>query len=338
VYAGNIPNDVTVFKDRLIAVGGVNDGCCDASFSKRTRALVWISMDGTEWRLAPESSAFDLGHMAAVAATETDIVAVGTLNLKSEVYPGAIDFTPAVWTSQDGQHWTVVRDVPALVDVVAGPMGFLAVAQTDDGPEIWASASGSDWDRVAGAPELGSGEELRLVATDVGYLLMGYAFAPVEQGVLWRSTDGASWSRVPSDEAFLGAHFEDGAAMGGRLVVVGWDDKAPDMAWTSLDGLRWEGAGAASGITSATFMKAIVANGTLLVTGIDDGSGGSGPPAMASWTSADGLTWHQVQGKADELRHGINAWVPWGDSVIAVGRAEPQNPGELFGPGAYIIR
>ena len=340
VYAGNIPSDVTVFNDQLIAVGGVNDGCCDASFSKRTRALVWISEDAAEWRLAPDSDAFDLGHMVAVAATGTDIVAVGTLNLKSEEHPGAIDFTPAVWTSQDGQQWTLVRDVPELVDVVVGPMGFLAAAQTDDGPEIWASASGSEWDRATGASELGSGDELRLVATDLGYLLLGFEFAPtVEKGILWWSMDGASWNRVPSHEAFTGARFEDAAAIGGRLMVVGGDDNAPDMAWSSVDGLSWEGTGGVFGVENGTITNAIVTNGTLLVTGIDWGAVDIGRAGMASWTSVDGVAWSRVPdmpelGPIDE----INAWVASGDRVIGVGSSDPQNPGELYGPGAFIIR
>ena len=339
VYAGNVPNDVTVFNDRLVAVGGVNDGCCDASFSKRTRALVWISRDAAEWRLAPESDVFDLGHMVAVAANGTNIVAVGTLNLKSEEYPGAIDFRPAVWTSQDAQHWTVVRDVPALVDIVSGPTGFLAAAQTDAGPEIWASATGSDWDRVAGASELGTGEALRLVATDLGYLLLGVDL-DAEKGLLWRSTDGASWDRVPSHEAFIGAHFEDGAAIGGRLIVVGWNDNAPDKAWTSVDGLSWEAAGDDFGVENGTIRNAIVTNGTLLVTGLDWGAVDVGPPPMASWTSVDGVTWARVPDMPDELRpiHEINDWVAWGDGVIAVGTGDPQNPGEIVGPGAVIIR
>ena len=62
VYAGNIPDDVTVFKDRLIAVGGVNDGCCDGGFSKGTKALVWISRDAPNgvWRRTPTRSTWDI--------------------------------------------------------------------------------------------------------------------------------------------------------------------------------------------------------------------------------------------------------------------------------------
>ena len=61
---------------------------------------------------------------------------------------------------------------------------------------------------------------------------------------------------------------------------------------------------------------------------------------MVSWTSVDGVAWRRVPDMPDELRpiHEINDWVAWGDRVIAVGTDDPQNPGEIVGPGACIIR
>jgi hypothetical protein len=339
IYGGNIPDDVVVFNDRLIAVGGVNGGCCDGGFSRQTQALVWTSRDGAEWRLAPDSAVFDLGHMRAVAATEADIVVVGTLNLKSVEFPGSADPTPAVWNSDDGQHWSVLRDVPRFVDIAAGPAGFIAAAQTDEGAEVWTSASGRAWHRTAGPAELGPGGALRLVAAGAGFLLLGTDPA-MERAIVWRSEDGATWDRAPNQEALDGAWLEDGAAIGGRLVVVGRNDEAPPMAWTSEDGMTWQAAGDVFGVESGVLAEAIVVNGTLLVTGFDDGAADAKPASMAFWTSNDGVSWQVVphRPRGSGRIHEINDWVVFGDGVVAVGRADPRQAGEIVGPGAWLIR
>lgn len=337
VYGGNVPNDVVAFRERLIAVGGVNGGCCDGGFSKVTQALVWTSPDGAEWRLAQDFDVFDFGHMAAVAANDADIVAVGTLNLKSKDFPGAIDIRPAVWTSQDGERWTLLRDVPTFVDVVNHPAGFLAVAQTDAGPEVWRSTDGSEWERLTSATELGAGEARRVVASPLGYLILGTE-PSTEEAVVWRSNDGTSWDRAPSQGSFSRTQLEDGTAIHDRWIVVGWNDDAPSRSWTSTDGLSWEAGGDVFGVEDGTVRRAIVSNGTLLASGLDYGAGDPGPAVMASWTSVDGASWSRVPEQPERCLNEINDWVIWGEAVVAVGRAEPRNPDQIVGPGACIIR
>ena len=157
---------------------------------------------------------------------------------------------------------------PSLVDVVTGPMGFLAARRPTvdrrSGPPPRDQNGIASRARPSSDPARSSGSSRQTwgISSWASSLLHG-------EGILWHSTDGASWDRVPSHEAFNGAHFEDGAAIGGRLVVVGWDDNAPDKAWTSVDGLSWEGAGDVFGVENGTITNAIVTKGTLLVTGLD---------------------------------------------------------------------
>ena len=115
--------------------------------------------------------------------------------------------------------------------------------------------------------------------------------------VVWTSTDGFTWARVPHDEAAFGA--EDSGMFrvtvgGPGLVAVGWDMSVDvDAAvWTSTDGIRWSrvvvdeavfGRSALFGVTATD--EGLVAVGESL----SDGSSGA-----AVWTSSDGITWARI--------------------------------------------
>jgi hypothetical protein len=162
-------------------------------------AAVWISTDnGHTWERVPHQEAFGssgLHRMLAITATDSGFLAVGD----------------DIWTSPDGQTWTVVDDLPGnrntIWDVVATPDLIVGVGQRwDNGSEaaIWTSPNGSEWTRVPDEDGNFSGGEgnpsyLSAVAvTPDGFAAVGAAGTSAGGGdaAAWLSTSGTRWRPV----------------------------------------------------------------------------------------------------------------------------------------------
>jgi hypothetical protein len=211
---------------------------------------VWTSPDGVSWSRVPHDEAVFGGEgiqrMNSVAAGGPGLVAVGSY------------LDAAVWTSPDGVSWSRVphdeavfggEGIAEMTGVTAGGPGMVAVGLFAplgyEKAAVWTSPDGVGWSRVPHDEAVFGGEVLQrmnsvtaggpgLVA--VGWGGQGVGF-PVHAAV-WTSPDGASWSRVPHDEAiFGGAGAMYGVAAGGPgLVAVGsyesgGDEYAP--VWTA---------------------------------------------------------------------------------------------------------
>jgi hypothetical protein len=142
-------------------------------------------------------------------------------------------------------------------------------------------------------------------------------------GVVWTSTDGTTWARVPDEEGVFGGPGPQAIAdvtVGGPGLVavgrssnaVGSDTYATAAVWTSADGFTWSRVphddavfGRATGQPDEIFgMSAVTTGGPGLVAvggrgGASDFVGGSGGwiadrPVGAVWTSIDGFTWSRV--------------------------------------------
>jgi hypothetical protein len=160
---------------------------------------VWLS-DGVVWRrVAADSPALEVtasrpsSDLLDVQPLGTGLVAVGT------VRTAAGDQDGAVWTSTDGETWSLVEDAgfggPAdqrLLGVATGEFGAVAVGCTG-----------------CGTPEA----------------------APV----VWTSKDGRSWALVPEDEMPPADGPEEltSVTVAGTLVVAGGTRDGDATVWTA---------------------------------------------------------------------------------------------------------
>ncbi len=198
-------------------------------------AELWVSPDGLSWRRATDSPAFRDARVSGVAASTSGLVAVGQSGPAD--HPG-----PAiVWTSHDGVAWTRVLDGPVFANgrmraVAAVPaIGFVAVGDdlAGDTGIIWTSREGRTWTRVPADPGFGRpGIQVRMYTVTAGPngAVVGGTFdAGIQYGqaVIWTSSDGLAWTRVPNEPAFQDAEVAASTEWNGRVVAVG-DRGAPD--------------------------------------------------------------------------------------------------------------
>lgn len=327
VFGGSMATAVVEFRGSLLAFGGVNGGCCDASFSTDTHAVVWSSADGRSWQLHKAGPELALGAMSAAAASADRVVVVGTRHLASRTEEGTVDYQGAVWTSEDGQTWELVTDVPAFATVVATATGFVAASNAEAFPELWWSATGSTWRSIAGLRDLAMGRIDRLLATPIGFFGVGSSINPEAEGqpeiavgppaAVWRSSDGESWARIPSTAMLAGASMLDVAWSDGRLLAVGsGGSRVRSALWTSIDGDAWdriEAPSVAGAETRATHVIGVGHGFTVAGTwSSETDEAGSG---MAVWMTHDGLAW---QGSTEAGQVDINDWAPTPGGGVAV--------------------
>ena len=216
------------------------------------RNKAWYSTDGSDWALAAvppgpgepsglerpldRASAQGTVEMEGIAVSGRDLLAWGKSIWVHD--DGSATFVPVFWTSTDGRSWTHQEPPDAVWDypqVTGGPNGFL---MHGEGGPIWLSAHGTSWERVAGDQFATSGAAGEVFSHPIAAGRAGYVAAgspvpgpddpcrllacPPEEAVIWVSTDGRSWTRLPSDERFGG----DGAeAHAGAKVVATWGDR-----------------------------------------------------------------------------------------------------------------
>jgi hypothetical protein len=207
-----------------------------------TSAAVWTSESGWIWsRIANTDEVFgdfDDQGMYAVTAGGPGFVAVGWDGSNG-------DLDAAVWTSPNGSDWTRVEhdegvfggaDDQGMYAVTAGGPGLVAVGW--DGPSdntnaaVWTSVDGLTWARVGRDEDTfgGAGSQAMYAVTAGGPGLVAVGDEQIEGGsdaVVWVSTDGTSWARLPADE---GPFAGDGnqsmygvVSTGSGLIAVGND-------------------------------------------------------------------------------------------------------------------
>ena len=186
---------------------------------------------------------------------------------------GEDQYSPAVWTSDDGLDWHRITDETGafgmepspygedsrrwLLDVAEGDGRLVAVGidvlhrpgeshvEIDPAVKVmvfWYSDDGSTWTRVpddGGIFRLGSGplrSDVRVIATSSGFLAVGEA--------IWTSPDGASWTRTDVPDGYVSGALTTGST----ILAVGavgpndeWESR--EAAWYSTDGGAWMSAG-----------------------------------------------------------------------------------------------
>ncbi|MFO1541396.1 MAG: hypothetical protein ACKOTZ_13285 [Chloroflexota bacterium] len=212
----------------------------------------------------------DAAYVRHIAAGPAGLVAIG-------LRVGTTDGQPMrawgeVWRSADGVSWTAVDPVAGglalgayrpvlsgpetgLIDVAAGPDGFVLVGRGTFGPvadrpiAVWRSPDGATWTRTD-ARFPAATRPTRLVRGSDGYLLAGVIYGErAPRAAVWSSPDGRMWTRAADDDVFgVGGYIdtmEDPASGGiGALTAVGGGALAVGLAcFPSFDRTRWAWSG-----------------------------------------------------------------------------------------------
>ncbi len=289
----------------LVAVGrDGNDGALNAA--------VWTSSNGIDWARVPDDDTVFGGSgsqaMFGVAASESGLVAVGY-----DASGGDAD--AAVWTSSDGITWTRVThdesvfggaDDQDMLSITAGGPGFVAVgddyASGESDGAVWTSPDGVTWKRVTGAALGGVDTQIieSVAAAGDDLVAVGYEYSGSDwDGVVWTSSDGATWTRAAdpgsvlagsNNEALLGV-----TAGGPGLIAVGYDDANGDWdtrVWTSADGSEWTLLPADPAVFGGSGDQQIakVVEGGPGFVAVGRESTGNGSDAIV-WVSSDGIEW-----------------------------------------------
>ena len=207
----------------------------------------------------------------------------------------------ALWSSTDAATWRRVAGLPAperssIAAAVAGPEGtVVAVGASGGVAAVWSSADGAAW-TLTSLPGPGSGatETLTAVAaTGRGYVAGGYveSAAAVRTASLWRSTDGAAWTRATVETStgpteVTGIAVDSATATLVAVGIAGDERRGAAAVWRSTDG-----GGTWLSVASPAFaigrMLAVASGmpGLVAVGELQDQTG------AAAWFSADGSTW-----------------------------------------------
>lgn len=186
-------------------------------------AAISFSSDGVTWvQIANEE-----GILSGASESSWTIARDVAYGPAGYVVIGEDDFTSAdvkgaVWISPNGLDWQRIDHQDAafgipdtetwfsMFAVTHGDSGYVAVGVID-GPArhsaaFWRSVDGNRWELYEVDLPGGGGVE-DVIALQHGYLAAGEILVATEEGsrsqaALWYSPDGATWTRLPTDEAF----------------------------------------------------------------------------------------------------------------------------------------
>jgi hypothetical protein len=225
-----------------------------------TDAAIWSSTDAATWERVAigDDRLGGPGTQAIVdvATDESELVAVGYENFGG-------DANGVVWTSVDGVNWERATDagtafsgpgdqVPSTIvhlangSWVAG--GREDIADHSDAA-AWSSADGRTWHRVA-SPDFGGARDdaiYAMTASPEGAIAVGASrLEESTDAVVWTTSTGTSWSRVPFNRTIFGGPFDqrmdDVVRSAGSFYAVGADERndvSTPAVWVSVEGRHW---------------------------------------------------------------------------------------------------
>jgi hypothetical protein len=257
------------------------------------------SIDGT-WTSAPLEGDTRFLEFRAVASGAAGFVAVGhQFGSEAGGIAEAVSFT-----SSDGRAWRRAPEQASLhgrtlTDVVARPGGGWLAVGAEAGPTVfqgintWTSGDGLIWTLVDAMPQVGTVHGVTTV--DGGFISWGTdcldVCGPPERAAIWRSKDGSTWVRLPSQPSLAhGQVYDIIATPTGALAVGATFDvqaEATGVVWLSVDGVTWTKIALPGGARHQSFE--VTSIGARYVT-VGERLGDAGV-VWGTWTSADSTTW-----------------------------------------------
>ncbi len=256
----------------LVAVGSASENGGEAA--------AWTSPDGSSWTRAASTPSFVGEWMASIARSGSTLVAGGLGRF---------------WVSTDGRTWTASAPISTYAfacqiygALIPGGPGFVAVGtdkcdQSVTESPVVTSADGLTWSEVLATAFTGA-KVSGVAAGSAGLAVVGTS--PTGP-VVWTSSDGRAWTRVPAAQTPASGRMMDVAAAGPGFVAVG-SDGARAAAWTSTDGRTWQEQPPSPALDNAS-MTRVVSTGSGLIA-LGESSTGDG----LAWASSDGSAWTRL--------------------------------------------
>jgi len=336
MYPGQQQRGVFQTVNRIVASGNTIVTMGSQTSDGVVRQQFFVSTDGgAAWRLAPVQAPgggqLPPGHPAArLAGGPGGWLAVGP---------------QAIWTSPNGQTWTLAATHGITPMLSSDSMwvlnstsdGFLAAGVTATGPHetqavIWTSRDGLTWQRKTAAQLglAGPGETVRsisyITSRGADTLISGQVTrAGASYAGVWLSTDGGStWRRVtvPADQGAGDAISGLGSDAAGLLAVrpaQSASGTSGGVAYFSRNGTSWHYAGTIG--ASADWTPG-------LVKGSDYGFVVAGTSAagqlVAYTTTGAGGTWQPTASLGDAGTESVvGATVAQAGTIVAIGYTSP---------------
>ena len=263
---------------------------------------VWRSTDGETWERLVATAAFGPTYRHGMAVYRGSLWIVG----RSDVNQFGSPLPEAdVWRSADGISWELVTATAAFgarsdhqVAVHDGSLWVIGGQSSSWQDDVWRSADGENWVLVttrAAALRDSSGvrEDFRVVTWRGSLWIMG-GHNRGAKGDVWRSADGASWTRVVA-RGFDSRHSHAMAVHDGSLWIVGGypGGDSDNHVWGSGDGVSWQLITRDAPFAPRQHHQLVSYGGSLWVI--------AGEPRPSSfgyggdvWRSADGVEWTEV--------------------------------------------
>lgn len=304
-------------------------------------AVPMYSVDGITWEEVPdEEGLFDGDCVDELASGAGRYLAL----IRDCVGPPQTRLV----TSTDGRNWTQVpldgETAGVLGALAHGVPGFVSLSgdSYSDGNTEWGyhvaamySPDGIAWTPIPHEEAVfgSSGwiDVRDVVFGETGFVAIGAEDSSDGQdGVIWHSSDGSAWNRVPNEGDMFGGpagpstwiEMEAITHGNGVYVVVGIGP--PSGIWASVDGLSWSIVPNEAGV---------LGNDEQIIGVFDVVYGDKGFLAIASnaaWTSTDGLGWTRVP-PDEEIFRGAGFSMDsiiHGDGMYVIGGEESTPDGE----------
>lgn len=293
----------------MLAVGCGADPPPPLTAPPVAQAAAWPNLAWVDGGVPGEGDPADGESIAAVAAGVNGFVAIG-VDLRAGGSRGTVRW------SADGSSWERVDQAGQfedihLVDVAAGPSGYVAVGTTtgdDRSPHpalvvVFESPDGRTWLRRRDGLGDPRGYASAVAGGPDGYLVTADAS---DDGVsAWSSRDGQTWR--PIDPAAFPAGQPISPVAEPRRG--GWMALGPNVADPSImhapDGLAWT-ATAVDDASSRRAYEVTISRWGYLIIGAqgDCGPFSSCAEAPVAWWSAHGLAWGRLPSEGSPLEAG----------------------------------
>ncbi len=187
---------------------------------------------------------------------------------------------------------TAVLALAVAAAAIGGVVRAFRVGETPRPANLPSTADA--WSRVPLEPATNAHQVWVNAITPGGPGLVAAGFAD-DQAAVWTSSDGRTWSRVPSELG--GGQIRDVTAGGPGFVAVGAEYSSPSvdaperlagLTWTSTDGLTWSRA-PDDPVFRDAWVVAVTAGGPGLVA-----VGTTREDGPQAWYSSDGMTWERA--------------------------------------------